>query len=923
MATYTNTDFYAPQEETEFTYLGNTFELGNSGKYVGNTLEGGTLTNTSVIDQISVSGIRLSTQALLWNDSVISSSKTTNPNGNKIPGGDGGALNASGTLFLLGTTFSSNSIAGWGAYGHAYGGAVHAASAITIDASESGKNSYFIGNQAQGQGGAVYANGTATITGATFANNESKQYHGGAVAAGSTATLTDVMFYKNTSARDGGAIYLNNSATISGSTFSGNAGASASNGIGGGAIHAYKNNVSISDSLFDGNTTSKLGGAIYINTAKVTISGSTFAQDSDTIYNNAGTLKLSGENLIGADIVSASAVTVDGIMTFINSEAIEIPALNITSAEKTINFKGSNSVTFSSQDLTGVNITIDVPYMAGTLTVADGISFSEIPQTISVNGMDAVLNGSAYVAQDSQYLQQLSFADEALTLRTADKIKIGYDSGNGFDSFATYEDFKNAGYNGFSGIIDEKGAVSATIYGAAGSDRISVNGVLYTGVNKGNAAPTVWDGNTAVISQLSADERIFLNGGTIVFDRTTLSGVTLTNPQSATPNGDGAAWVVAADASAVIYGSTFANNKVSGYGNNGHASGSVIYSNSFITISGSEKNRSVFDSNTAQGRGAIYAADGLNVTNADFTNNKSTNYHAGAIWIAGNTDSMIANSVFSGNKATTRDGGAIYLYSNKTLDISSSRFTDNAAAISGGYGGGAVFVEKGNLNVSDSFFSGNTTAKLGGAIYIKAGTTTISGSTFATASDTIHIAGGMLKFTGKNTLNATVSSADSAAVYGENVNFTFGNADAINFAAITLSGTNTLTFNGAQVNFTGLDVSKVTITVDGADLTTGTVVATGVTGTLGEDDTVANVENGYLTIDENGNLILNIVKDGVLEENSSGSVYGGGSEANDGTNITQTIASGLKQGTVFAGSEKGVDGKITTTVTGGEIVKNL
>ncbi|MBR2625887.1 MAG: hypothetical protein IKD23_05780, partial [Lentisphaeria bacterium] len=164
---------------------------------------------------------------------------------------------------------------------------------------------------------------------------------------------------------------------------------------------------------------------------------------------------------------------------------------------------------------------------------------------------------------------------------------------------------------------------------------------------------------------------------------------------------------------------------------------------------------------------------------------------------------------------------------------------------------------------------------------------------------------------------------------------------------VTVAAEAKLTLTGNFVLASALTVSGNAVELDALTLTVNSELFTGMTGHFLMIDNVNIAQADDLTIILDGNaqamdqwfelneaqyrfavkngalMLQAYVKDGVLEDNSSGSVYGGGSETNYGTDITQTIASGVKQGTVFAGSEKGVDGKITTTVTGGEIVKHL
>ena len=96
------------------------------------------------------------------------------------------------------------------------GGAIRAEGSATIT------SSIFTGNKAdpaQG-GGAIVAFGSATITGSTFTDNSAGL--GGAFYSGGTATVTDSTFTENIAVERGGAFYSGGTATVTDSTFTDN-----------------------------------------------------------------------------------------------------------------------------------------------------------------------------------------------------------------------------------------------------------------------------------------------------------------------------------------------------------------------------------------------------------------------------------------------------------------------------------------------------------------------------------------------------------------------------------------------------------------------------------------------------------------------------------------------------------------------------
>ena len=120
-------------------------------------------------------------------------------------------------------------------------------------------------------GGAILNSDTATITGSTFTGNSANS-QGGAIYNYDTAAITGSTFTGN-EAVEGGAIFNWGTATITGSTFTGN------EANYGGAIYYGGTAATITGSTFTGNEANSDGGAIY-NGVTATITDSTFTGNS-------------------------------------------------------------------------------------------------------------------------------------------------------------------------------------------------------------------------------------------------------------------------------------------------------------------------------------------------------------------------------------------------------------------------------------------------------------------------------------------------------------------------------------------------------------------------------------------------------------------------------------------------------------------
>lgn len=269
----------------------------------------------------------------------------------------GGAMYNEGTLILDNVTFNNNIATTPKAVG---GGAMALVASNGNPVSTTIKNSTFTNNSTvsspsyENNGGAIYVYGTSRLVGnntlnisdslfesnhtnktggaigvnnlgpsnfeieikdTTFTKNNSTGYGGAIdVTTGGTGKVTinldHATFDSNkSSGSDGGAIAYekgNITSNISNSTFTNN---TANNG---GAIYNGIKNLTISNTIFDGNKTNDggKGGAIY-NAGNISLNQTEFKQSTDTIYmaNDSTADFISGTNTLNGSISSENATS--------------------------------------------------------------------------------------------------------------------------------------------------------------------------------------------------------------------------------------------------------------------------------------------------------------------------------------------------------------------------------------------------------------------------------------------------------------------------------------------------------------------------------------------------------------------------------------------------------------------------------------
>ncbi len=210
----------------------------------------------------------------------ISGDGTTTVDGSGAPGISVSGGNAVQILDVTsGETLSLNNMtltsgAAYAFTGITYGGAVGADFGTTVSAN----GVIFEGNNSV-SGGAVFSNGTVSLTNSTF-NANSASREGGAVFSNGTVSLSNSTFSSNSASRVGGAIFSGDRLTVSSSTFERNNTpvATGRGGRLGGAIFARGNIAEINDSNFSMNSANS-GGAVFLFASSNSISNSTFVNN--------------------------------------------------------------------------------------------------------------------------------------------------------------------------------------------------------------------------------------------------------------------------------------------------------------------------------------------------------------------------------------------------------------------------------------------------------------------------------------------------------------------------------------------------------------------------------------------------------------------------------------------------------------------
>ena len=619
---------------------------------------------------------------------------------------------------------------------------------------------------------------TVTLTNATLINGKADK--GGAIYNDGSLTLSDVKLSDNAADSYGGAVFNNGELVVSDSVFDSNDivnRGSASVDYGGAAIYNwYDGTLTVSGSNFTNNIKNYKNGDRLVG-AVATIGDATI---SDSCFvNNAGrwggAISASGYLIAGDDV---NTLTVSG-STFKENGGLYGAGIFVAGSDFTVsdcvfdkntafgkgNMTPNNNngaaivVTDTGKDITGAitgsNFTNNKAQYGGAIYICEGnIAISDslfVNNSADVEGgaidIDSAINNPVVTVENSKFVNNTPQAihnskELHLGIETFTDLQNAIDLVDGIltlDSDIAMTDDEAAGFVNGVAInknirIDGKGhTISAEDLGrifsiGEGFTVTLTNATLINGkADKGGA---IYNDGSLTLSDVKLSDNaadsyggaVFNNGELVVSD-SVFDSNDIVNRGSASVDYGGAAIYNWYDGTLTVSGSNFTNN-IKNYKNGDNLVGAITTIGN-ATVSGSN-----FVNNSGRWGGAISATGAelrknsstLTVSNTIFKDNSAL--YAGAVYIWG-SNYNIADCVFDNNTAfgkgnmtpNNNNGGALVVSQVSRFNepitgtISGSKFTNNKAQY-----GGAAYFNKGFVTITDSVFENNIATAEGGAV---------------------------------------------------------------------------------------------------------------------------------------------------------------------------------------------------------------
>ena len=551
---------------------------------------------------------------------------------------------------------------------------------------------------------------TVTLTNATLINGKADK--GGAIYNNGSLTLSDVKLSDNAADSYGGAVFNNGHLVVSDSVFDSNDivnRGSASVDYGGAAIYNWKEGtLKVTNSNFTNNIKNYKNGDNLVGAittiGNATVSGSNFVNNSGRW---GGAISATGAELRK----NSSTLTVSNII-FRDNAALYAGAVYIWGSNYNIaDCVFDNNTAFGKGNMTPNNNN------GGALVVSQVSKFNE-PITGTISGSKFTNNkaqygGAAYFNKGFVTITDSVFENN---IATAEGGAVGF-------SRASVKDLVVSINN--SSFVGNKAPVAGAIFTNVDSKITNSNFTKNTASKGGavlneNGAKLTVDNSTFKDNAADSYGGAVLNNGELIVTNSVFDANDILNRGSAGVDYGGAAIYNWENAKLDISKSNFTNN-IKNYVNGDRLVGAVT------TIGNATIRDSYFVNNSGRWGGALAATGGvsgsaintISVDGTKFVNNTALYGGAMFVWASNYT---ISNSVFDNNSAfgkgdmspNDNNGGALIVtqdYIPVSGKIVNSNFTNNKAQY-----GGAAWINEGTVDIDGSNFINNTATAAAGAI---------------------------------------------------------------------------------------------------------------------------------------------------------------------------------------------------------------
>ncbi len=401
----------------------------------------------------------------------------------------GDATKGGGAIFSKkGVAFGDNAVLSGNSTALAIGGGGYGGGAIFLDgkgAVRFGKNAFIANNESYHYGGAIYSLGSVSMGEGAIVRGNTTSYMGGAIAVTGALSLGTGSVVESNQAQAGGAVYSTGQVSATGTTFRKNV---ATSNYGGG-IYSAGGSIVLVDSRMEENKAAGGGAVLLAGGGTASVTDTTFAANTATnggaffIDKNGMLTTTSGE--AGSDagtLFEGNSATTNGGAVYVQNGAVDLGSGTRLQGNQAV--KGGAIYALGGKDASAKLTFADAVFGKNSGTYGGAVySSASVGGTVNVAASDVVFEGNTATSGGAVYLggsgtSDIAFTDAVFKENQANTGNGGaiYSGISGSSNLAIADSSFEGNSAGYGGAVFNNGQLTTS-----GNVVFSGNGATYGG----------------------------------------------------------------------------------------------------------------------------------------------------------------------------------------------------------------------------------------------------------------------------------------------------------------------------------------------------------------------------------------------------------------------------------------------------------
>ena len=404
----------------------------------------------------------------------------------------GDATKGGGAIFSKkGVAFGDNAVLSGNSTALAIGGGGYGGGAIFLDgkgAVRFGKNAVIANNESYHYGGAIYSLGSVSMGEGAIVRGNTTSYMGGAIAVTGALSLGTGSVVESNQAQAGGAVYSTGQVSATGTTFRKNV---ATSNYGGG-IYSAGGSIVLVDSRMEENKAAGGGAVLLAGGGTASVTDTTFAANTATnggaffIDKNGMLTTTSGE--AGSDagtLFEGNSATTNGGAVYVQNGTVDLGSGTRLQGNQAV--KGGAIYALGGKDASAKLTFADAVFGKNSGTYGGAVySSASVGGTVNVAASDVVFEGNTATSGGAVYLggsgtSDIAFTDAVFKENQANTGNGGaiYSGISGSSNLAIADSSFEGNSAGYGGAVFNNGQLATSGNVVFSGNRATYGGAVY------------------------------------------------------------------------------------------------------------------------------------------------------------------------------------------------------------------------------------------------------------------------------------------------------------------------------------------------------------------------------------------------------------------------------------------------------------